>query len=114
MSFPEGCDLDVDDCSVDISQDNVVLLLRKDLPESDSNMFLLWERFSVGLNASQTTVSNIMGLRYSNPPYFYGNSPLNTEYGNGAYSYRERSYIELATYQPYDRSSVAPCKLLHF
>ena len=46
--------------------------------------------------------------------YFYGNSPPNTEDGNVG---RERSsHIEgihsLATYQPFDRSSVAPCKLL--
>lgn len=59
VSFPEGCDLDVDDCSVDISQDNVVLLLKKDLPESDTGVFPLWEKFSVGLNASQTTVSSM-------------------------------------------------------
>ena len=35
-------------------------------------------------------------------PYFNGNNPLNTEYGNRAYSYGEISYIELATYQPLD------------
>ena len=28
-------------------------------------------------------------------------SLLNTEYGNGAYSYREQSCIEIATYQPF-------------
>lgn len=55
VSFPGGCDLDVDDCSVDISQDNVVLLLKKDLPESSTDIVLLWEGFAVGLNASQTT-----------------------------------------------------------
>ena len=42
----------------------------------------------------------------SSQPYgfSYGNSPLNTEYGNGPY------YIP-STYQPFDRSSVALCKL---
>ena len=44
-------------------------------------------------------------------PHFYGKGPLNTEYRNGAYSYGEQSYIELAAYQPFNRSSVAPCKL---
>ena len=43
-----------------------------------------------GLLDSETPTLRIL-------PYFYRNSLLNTEYGNGAYSYREPSYIELAT-----------------
>lgn len=57
ISFPECCDLDVDDCSVDISQENIVLVLTKDLPESD--IVVLWDKFSVGLNTSQTIVSKV-------------------------------------------------------
>jgi hypothetical protein len=49
--------LDVDDCSVDVSEENVVVLLRKDLPETGTGVFLLWEKFSVGPNAIQTAVS---------------------------------------------------------
>lgn len=56
ISFPEDCALDVDDCSVDVSQKNIVLLLRKDLPESTTDVFPLWDKFSVGLNAGQTKV----------------------------------------------------------
>lgn len=61
VSFPESCSLDVDDCSIDISEDNIVLVLRKDTPaaadDDDGETFSTWERFSVGLNSSQTTVS---------------------------------------------------------
>lgn len=49
--------MDVDDCSVDISQENIVLLLKKELPEPTPDILQLWEKFSVGLNASQTVVS---------------------------------------------------------
>ena len=58
VAFPEPCTLDVDDCSVDMGEENIVLLLRKDLPEGDDVAVKLWERFSVGLNASQTTVKH--------------------------------------------------------
>ncbi len=56
VSFPESCSIDVDDCTIDISEENVVLLLKKDVSETadDTN---LWEKFFVGLNANQTTVS---------------------------------------------------------
>ena len=60
ISFPDCCDLDVDDCSVDVSQENIVLVLAKDLQESD--VVVLWDKFSVGLNASQTIVS-VMNFR---------------------------------------------------
>lgn len=62
VSFPEGCGLDVDDCSVDVSEDNIVLLLKKDTPESDETSAPhQWDKFSVGLNASQTSVSPPIG-----------------------------------------------------
>lgn len=60
MCFPEGHGLDVDDCSVDVSEENVILLLRKDLPEThspDATPDCQWDKFSVGLNSAQTTVS---------------------------------------------------------
>lgn len=57
ISFPEGCGLDVDDCSVDISEDNVVLLLKKDMPETGDDH--QWKNFFAGLNSSRTTVSQI-------------------------------------------------------
>ena len=63
VSFPKPCVLDVDDCSVDVGQDSIVLLLRKDSPEQDTaattdsaDIPQPWERCYVGLNASQTTV----------------------------------------------------------
>lgn len=60
--FPQdSCGLDVDDCTVDISDENIVLLLKKELPEATSDAVsvceTVWEKFSVGLNAGQTTVS---------------------------------------------------------
>ena len=55
VSFPETCSLDVDDCSLDISEENVVVLLKKDPPASSAD---LWERFYVGLNPNQTMVIN--------------------------------------------------------
>ncbi len=62
VTFPEPCALDVDDCSVDVDQENIVLLLRKGSPEGNeggttgTTPLEPWERFYVGLNASQTTV----------------------------------------------------------
>lgn len=53
----------MDDCTVDISDENIVLLLKKDLPEATSDAVsvcdTVWEKFSVGLNAGQTTVREI-------------------------------------------------------
>ena len=55
-------------------------------------------------------------------PYFYrkspeNNSPLNMEYGNGAYSHGERSLYSLPSYvltmQPFDRSSQVTLLLIH-
>lgn len=53
ISFPECCSLDVD---VDVSEDNVVILLKKET--AADKLAHQWQKFFVGLNASQTTVSD--------------------------------------------------------
>ncbi len=50
VCLSKECLLESDDCVVDISDDNVVLLLTK---ESKG----LWQNFQVGLNPNQTEVS---------------------------------------------------------
>ena len=52
VSFSDGCDIESDDCVLDVSDENVVILLTKETKG-------IWEKFSVGLNTSQTTVSRI-------------------------------------------------------
>jgi len=44
-------ELEPDDCVVDVSDDNILLLLTKDKK-------LTWDKFRVGLNSSQTKVSH--------------------------------------------------------
>lgn len=68
ISFPESCLLDVDDCSLDIADENIVLILKKDIPESATGADL-WERFHVGLNVNQTIVSPSCILLTSYPQY---------------------------------------------
>ena len=53
VGFPSGCGLDCDDCGVDISEDNLVLTLVK----SEESCGKAWKKFTVGLNAAQSTVS---------------------------------------------------------
>ena len=53
VGFPSGCGLDCDDCSVDVSEENVVLVLVKSEESSEAT----WKSFTVGLNAAQSTVS---------------------------------------------------------
>ncbi len=49
VCFSEKCLLESDDCVVDVSDDNVVVLLTKDGRG-------LWDKFEAGLNISQTKV----------------------------------------------------------
>ncbi len=49
MCFSEKCLLESDDCVVDVSDDNVVVLLTKDGKG-------IWDKFEAGLNISQTKV----------------------------------------------------------
>ena len=50
VCFGEGCAIEGDDCVVDVSDDNVVVLVTKDSKG-------VWGKFQVGLNAQQTNVS---------------------------------------------------------
>ena len=52
VRFPESRTLDPDDTKVDISEENVVVVLRK-APESVG----VWDKFEVGPNAEETVVS---------------------------------------------------------
>ena len=56
VGFPSGCGLDCDDCSVDVSEENVVLVLVK----SEESSGATWKGFTVGLNAAQSTVSYLL------------------------------------------------------
>ncbi len=57
VGFPSGCGLDCDDCSVDVSEENIVLVLVK---SEESGGTAVWKNFTVGLNAAQSTVSNLL------------------------------------------------------
>lgn len=52
VTFSDGCDIESDDCVVDVSEENVVILLTKETKG-------IWDKFYVGLNTSQTTVSRV-------------------------------------------------------
>ena len=55
VSFPPRYSLDGDDCRVDISDENIVLVLAKNEESSDKE----WDDFNVGLKSAQSKVRSV-------------------------------------------------------
>ena len=53
VNFPTWCGLDCDDCSVDITDENIVVVLAK----NDESSGKEWQDFTVGFKGAQPSVS---------------------------------------------------------